>query len=47
MLMGTLAGVELGLRASGVPHQAGGLPAAMEVLCRPAAEVRAARAAHG
>ncbi len=32
MLMGTLAGVELGLRAAGVPHQSGGLPAAMEIL---------------
>jgi len=47
MLMGTLAGVELGLRAAGVPHQAGGLPAAMEVLSRAPAEVRAARAVRG
>jgi alanine-glyoxylate transaminase/serine-glyoxylate transaminase/serine-pyruvate transaminase len=47
MLMGTLAGVELGLRAAGVPHQAGGLPAAMEVLSRAPGDVRAARAAHG
>ena len=47
MLMGTLAGVELGLRAAGVPHQTGGLHAAMEVLSRAPAEVRAARAAHG
>ncbi|HEY3586269.1 MAG TPA: aminotransferase class V-fold PLP-dependent enzyme, partial [Myxococcaceae bacterium] len=47
MLMGTLGGVELGLRAAGVPHQAGGLPAAMEVLSRASAEVRAARAVHG
>ena len=47
MLMGTLAGVELGLRAAGVPHQTGGLAAAMEVLSRAPAEVRAARAAHG
>jgi alanine-glyoxylate transaminase/serine-glyoxylate transaminase/serine-pyruvate transaminase len=44
MLMGTLAGVELGLRAAGVPHQSGGLPAAMEVLSRPVSEVRPARA---
>ena len=44
MLMGTLAGVELGFRAAGVPHQSGGLPAAMEVLSRPASEVRPARA---
>jgi alanine-glyoxylate transaminase/serine-glyoxylate transaminase/serine-pyruvate transaminase len=47
MLMGTLAGVELGLRAAGVPHQAGGLPAAMEVLSRGPGGVRAARAVHG
>ena len=47
MLMGTLAGVELGLRASGVPHRAGGLAAAMEVLSRAPADVRAARAVHG
>ena len=47
MLMGTLAGVELGLRAAGIPHQAAGLPAAMEVLSRAPAEVRAARAVHG
>ena len=45
MLMGTLAGVELGLRASGVPHQTGGLPAAMAVLVRTPPEIRAARAA--
>jgi alanine-glyoxylate transaminase / serine-glyoxylate transaminase / serine-pyruvate transaminase len=34
MLMGTLAGVELGLRAVGVPFQSAGLPAAMDVLSR-------------
>lgn len=33
MLMGTLAGVEMGLRLAGVPHSAGGVDAAMEVLC--------------
>ncbi len=32
MLMGTLAGVEMGLNAAGVPHQAGGIAAAMDVL---------------
>jgi len=32
MLMGTLAGVEMGLRAAGVPHQAGGVQAAMDSL---------------
>jgi alanine-glyoxylate transaminase/serine-glyoxylate transaminase/serine-pyruvate transaminase len=31
-LMGTLAGVEMGLRAAGVPHAPGGLGAAMDVL---------------
>src|SRR5215813_5869229 len=44
MLMGTLAGVELGLRAAGIPHQSAGLPAAMEVLSRPPSEARPARA---
>jgi len=46
MLMGTLAGVQLGLRAAGVPHQAGGLAAALEVLARPPSEIRAARTAN-
>ncbi len=32
MLMGTLSGVELGLRKSGVPHRAGGTLAAIDVL---------------
>jgi alanine-glyoxylate transaminase/serine-glyoxylate transaminase/serine-pyruvate transaminase len=31
-LMGTLAGVEMGLAAAGVPHRAGGVAAAMEYL---------------
>jgi alanine-glyoxylate transaminase/serine-glyoxylate transaminase/serine-pyruvate transaminase len=31
-LMGTLAGVEMGLRVAGVPHEPGGLGAAMNVL---------------
>jgi alanine-glyoxylate transaminase/serine-glyoxylate transaminase/serine-pyruvate transaminase len=34
-LMGTLAGVEMGLAAAGVPHRAGGVRAAMDVLLRP------------
>ena len=34
MLMGTLAGVEMGLRAAGVPHKAGGVQAAMDSLAR-------------
>jgi alanine-glyoxylate transaminase/serine-glyoxylate transaminase/serine-pyruvate transaminase len=32
MLMGTLAGVEMGLRVAGVPHRSGGVDAAMDVL---------------
>jgi alanine-glyoxylate transaminase/serine-glyoxylate transaminase/serine-pyruvate transaminase len=32
-LMGTLAGVEMGLRLAAVPHRAGGVQAAMQVLC--------------
>ena len=32
MLMGTLAGVEMGLHVAGVPHRAGGVSAAMDVL---------------
>ena len=32
MLMGTLAGVEMALRAAGVPHQRGGLEAAVDAL---------------
>jgi alanine-glyoxylate transaminase/serine-glyoxylate transaminase/serine-pyruvate transaminase len=33
MLMGTLAGVEMGLTIARVPHQAGGTQAAMAFLC--------------
>ena len=32
MLIATLAGVEMGLTKAGVPHNAGGVAAAMEVL---------------
>jgi len=32
MLMGALAGVEMGLRDAGIPHASGGLQAAMDVL---------------
>ena len=35
MLMGTLAGVEMGLRAASVPHKRGGVAAAMDVLSKP------------
>jgi alanine-glyoxylate transaminase/serine-glyoxylate transaminase/serine-pyruvate transaminase len=31
-LMGTLAGVEMGLDLAGVPHRSGGIAAAMDVL---------------
>jgi len=44
MLCGTLAGVEMGLGAAGVPHRKGGVDAAMEYLqsARPASLARAA-----
>lgn len=32
MVAGTLSGVEMGLRAAGIPHRRGGVEAAMEVL---------------
>jgi len=38
MLAGTLAGVEMGLRLAGVPHKAGGLTAALDVLSAPVGE---------
>jgi len=31
-LLGTLSGVEMGLRAAGVPHQSGGVQAAIDYL---------------
>jgi alanine-glyoxylate transaminase/serine-glyoxylate transaminase/serine-pyruvate transaminase len=45
-LIGTLAGVEMGLALAGVPHRAGGVQAAMEVLAasagaRPSTPARA------
>ena len=45
MLMGTLAGVEMGLRRFGVPHEAGGVLAAMDVLTRDAEGIRRREAA--
>ncbi|HSC23084.1 MAG TPA: aminotransferase class V-fold PLP-dependent enzyme [Casimicrobiaceae bacterium] len=39
-LMGTLAGVEMGLRLAGVPHRAGGVDAAMASLAKATANVR-------
>jgi len=44
MLCGTLAGVEMGLAAAGVPHRTGGVDAAMAYLASPAAP-RVAQAA--
>src|SRR6202040_500797 len=35
MLAGTLAGVEMGLRLSGVPHKEGGVMAALDSLAAP------------
>ena len=48
-LMGTLAGVEMGLRLAGVPHRAGGVDAAMASLAVPIGHeaTRAARAVEG
>ncbi len=45
MLMGTLAGVELGLRSTGVPFTAAGLSAAIDVLSRPQTVAIASRRA--
>jgi alanine-glyoxylate transaminase / serine-glyoxylate transaminase / serine-pyruvate transaminase len=42
MLMGTLAGVEMGLALAGVPHRKGGVDEAMAYLAAPAAEQRRA-----
>ncbi len=44
MLMGTLAGVEMGLRAAGVPHKSGGVQAALDVLSRAAVPAEGALA---
>ncbi len=45
MLMGTLAGVEMGLELAGVPHRKGGVQAAMEVLAASAKGAKSARKA--
>ncbi len=42
MLIGALAGVEMGLVAAGVPHRAGGVQAAMDRLSSPAATAQPA-----
>jgi alanine-glyoxylate transaminase/serine-glyoxylate transaminase/serine-pyruvate transaminase len=44
-LMGTLAGVEMGLELAGVPHKKGGVLAAMEHLHAEAARKQAQRRA--
>src|SRR3954463_12031367 len=43
MLMGTLSGVEMGLRAAGVPHKPGGIMAAIDSLAPAHAAVEAAQ----
>ena len=45
MLLGTLGGVEMGLHAAGVPHRAGGVARAMDVLAGRTEAAQAARAA--
>jgi alanine-glyoxylate transaminase/serine-glyoxylate transaminase/serine-pyruvate transaminase len=45
MLMGTLAGVEMGLALAGIPHRQGGVDAAMAYLAAQAAEGRRAAVA--
>ena len=44
-LMGTLAGVEMGLHDARVPHRQGGVAAAMDVLASRAGKADAAKAA--
>ena len=44
-LMGTLAGVEMGLEIAGVPHQKGGVNAAMQFLAQCAGEANSAKMA--
>jgi alanine-glyoxylate transaminase/serine-glyoxylate transaminase/serine-pyruvate transaminase len=45
MLLGTLGGVEMGLHAAGVPHRAGGVDRAMDVLAGRANPAQSAKAA--
>jgi len=45
MLLGTLGGVEMGLHAAGVPHQAGGVSHAMDLLAGRAGQPAQAKAA--
>jgi len=44
-LLGTLAGVEMGLELTGIPHKKGGVQAAMEHLAARASGAKAARKA--
>jgi alanine-glyoxylate transaminase/serine-glyoxylate transaminase/serine-pyruvate transaminase len=45
-LLGTLAGVEMGLAAAGVPHRPGGVRAAMDFLAAPAVSTPAGESMH-
>jgi len=45
MLLGTLGGVEMGLHAAGVPHRAGGVACAMDLLAGRSGQASRARAA--
>ena len=45
MLLGTLGGVEMGLHAAGVPHRAGGVACAMDLLAGRSGQTSRARAA--
>jgi alanine-glyoxylate transaminase/serine-glyoxylate transaminase/serine-pyruvate transaminase len=45
-LMGTLAGVEMGLAAAGVPHRPGGVRAAMDHLATPTVSTPAGESMH-
>jgi alanine-glyoxylate transaminase/serine-glyoxylate transaminase/serine-pyruvate transaminase len=45
MLLGTLGGVEMGLHAAGVPHQAGGVSRAMDLLAGRTSQAAQAKAA--
>mgnify|MGYP000070736765 CR=1 FL=1 len=45
MLAGTLSGVEMGLKLAGVPHQAGGVQAALDHLAQTAPEMKMGAAA--
>ena len=46
MLAGTLSGIEMGLRLAGVPHNDGGVTAALDSLAPPTKVPAPARALH-